>query len=179
MDNQNSPLDKKIITEDQIDLNDENQNLLNDGWTFWYHDPDEVDWSLNSYQKVFSFNTVETFWSLHKILKNEMLSSGMFFIMKNQIYPTWEDINNKNGGCWSFKILKKDAYKIWIQLAIYMISGNISPDIDLINGISISPKKGFCIIKIWNNDKNKCSINNICPSIPYISLEENIYKPFF
>ena len=29
------------------------------------------------------------------------------------IYPQWEDINNLNGGYWSFKIDKSKAQDVW------------------------------------------------------------------
>ena len=72
-----------------------------------------------------------------------MLNSGMFFIMKEGIYPLWEDNQNINGGCWSYKIIKKDAYKAWVQLAVSLIGESLSTETNFINGISISPKKGF------------------------------------
>ena len=47
-----------------------------------------------------------------------------------------------------------------------------------INGISISPKKGFCIIKIWNNNSKNSDTKFIVNTIPYIVNEESIYKAF-
>ena len=60
-----------------------------------------------------------------------------------------------------------------------MIGEYIASNVDdsmLINGISISPKKNFCVIKIWNklNKYNDISIlkHNICN----LKFEEVIYK---
>ena len=151
---------------------------LNSKWGFWYHDPENTNWDIKSYQKIFTFDTVEKFWSLHKHIENEMLNSGMFFIMKEGIYPLWEDNQNINGGCWSYKIIKKDAYKAWVQLAVSLIGESLSTETNFINGISISPKKGFCIIKIWNSDKHKKEISYISSNIPFFEGEEYIYKSF-
>ena len=129
-------------------------------------------------KKIFSFDSVEKFWALHKKIENEMLNSGMFFIMKEGIYPLWEDSQNINGGCWSYKIVKRDAYKAWVQLAVSLVGETLSNEDNLINGISISPKKGFCIVKIWNCDSKKKDISNITSDIPFFEGEEYIYKSF-
>ena len=46
----------------------------------------------------------------------------------------------------------------------------------LINGISISPKKNFCIIKIWNNDQTKSDLGLLNNEIPNLNFEECMYK---
>ena len=42
----------------------ENPNKLNDTWTLWFHSNDDVNWDLNSYKKIASFNTIEEFWNI-------------------------------------------------------------------------------------------------------------------
>ena len=44
----------------------------------------------------------------------------MFFIMREGIEPFWEDPQNVNGGCWSFKISKGNIKKYWTELSIYL-----------------------------------------------------------
>ena len=159
-------------------MNTTSHHPLNSKWVFWYHDPENTKWDIKSYQKIFSFDSVEKFWSLHKHIENEMINSGMFFIMKDGILPLWEDNSNINGGCWSYRIVKKDAYKAWVQLAVSLIGESLTSEDNFINGISISPKKGFCIIKIWNSDSNKKDISHISTDIPFFQGEEYIYKSF-
>ena len=70
----------------------------------------------------------------------------------------------------SFKIPSLQINEIWNKLISYLICENIQKDIqdrDSINGISISPKKEFNIIKIWfkNNINDLKSINFIEPYI--------------
>ena len=76
----------------------------------------------------------------------------MLFIMKEGITPLWEDIHNRNGGCFSYKINNKFVAQIWKDLS-YSLMGETLTEKELfnnnINGITISPKKNFCIIKIW------------------------------
>ena len=71
--------------------------------------------------------------------------------MKKGIFPNWEDPDNRNGGCLSFKIPSTNIIKEWNTLLLKCIKGGIvNPEyLDEINGISISPKKEFNIIKIW------------------------------
>ena len=82
---------------------------------------------------------------------------------------------NKNGGCWSFKIPKGNILKYWTELSIYLLGENVTKKDRIINGISISPKKTFCIIKIWNNnkEKNDKKLLNTKMDIPFDSC---IYK---
>ena len=74
--------------------------------------------------------------------------------MKKNIFPNWEDPLNRQGGCLSFKVPSKDIMKEWNQLLLYFINNNILSDKNNeVNGISISPKKEFNIIKIWFQKK--------------------------
>lgn len=151
---------------------------LNSKWDVWYHSPENNNWDLKSYQKVFSFDTIEHFWSFHNMIDNNIISNSMFFIMKENINPLWEDNNNIKGGCWSYKIIKKDSYETWINLAVDLIRDDLSSYKSFINGISISPKKGFCILKIWNNDSKKRNISNLNLNISLLKNDSYIYKSF-
>jgi hypothetical protein len=82
--------------------------------------------------------------------------------MKNDITPMWEDEENKNGGCWSFKIQEKEASKLWEELSLYLVSETISKINDDIQGLSICLKKNnHSIIKIWNKDTKNNNNKNI------------------
>jgi len=72
--------------------------------------------------------------------------------MKKGVNPTWEDPKNKEGGCFSFKVVNKNVFRCWNTLLTYLSTNNISKNekfIEKITGVTISPKKTFCIIKIW------------------------------
>ena len=45
-----------------------------------------------------------------------------------------------------------------------------------INGISISPKKTFCIIKIWNNDCSKQNIDILSKHLNFFDMNEVKYS---
>ena len=148
---------------------------LENSWNLWYHELFNSDWSIESYKKLYTFDNIAEFWILYNNLIS--LNNGMFFLMKNDILPIYEDKNNINGGYWSIKILNENILKTWIDLSIELIRGNLDKK-NIISGITLSYKKKFYIIKIWINNKkyNKLSyldLNNI-----NIKKEEILYNNF-
>ena len=142
-------------------MSEEISQTLNDTWTLWYHLTSDNNWNVDSYKKIITIRTLEETTYLANELSELYITNCMFFIMKNDIFPVWEDQSNKNGGCFSFKIQNRQVYEIWNSL-IYLIMGNtLFDDINhmkLVNGITISPKKYFCIIKVW---MSTCEIDDI------------------
>ena len=152
---------------------------LKNNWTLWFHNPESDEWSENSYIKIYSFNTIEQFWSLFNKIPTLHLSTGMYFLMKEDILPLWEDSKNITGGCWSYKVAKKEASQGYLDLLVATISENICPEHpDIINGASISPKKGFCIIKVWNNDSQYSDPKLLSSEINQIDISQTIYKSY-
>ena len=75
--------------------------------------------------------------------------------MREGIIPTWEDPKNRNGGCFSYKVANKNVTDVWKELSYVLVGASISnliPFVTSVTGITISPKKNFCIIKIWMTD---------------------------
>ena len=139
------------------------KHLLENKWTLWFHKINDNDWTIDSYKKVFTFNDIESFIVLFKKINN--FSAGMFFLMKEDIKPLWENKENINGGYWSFKVLKKNINEIWYRLSSQIIGNNCLKNLEnhsYINGISLSPKINNCIIKIWfSNLQTKNNIFDI------------------
>lgn len=140
---------------------------LNDTWSIYFHNPFDNNWDESGYIKLFTLANIEEFIMINSLLKKHT-NEGMFFIMRDHIFPKWNDPENKNGGFLSIKILKDKVPLFFEKIVIdlinetllkpeyYHLSGNI-------NGVSISPKKHFCIIKVWvkNFDLNDSSYFNI------------------
>ena len=149
-------------------------------WTLYFHAQDDNKWNLASFIKVGTVTTWREFWSLIEELKVETISEGMFFFMRDPIPPLWENHQNIRGGSYSIRVQKKDAGDVYVTYAIgAMISQMCKDTSNQINGISISPKKGFNIIKIWNIDagkhKNPTDIHLLCKEI---KQEDVMYTPF-
>jgi hypothetical protein len=109
---------------------------------------------ISNYKLLYKFKTVEETVSLINNLPERCIKNCMLFIMRENINPIWEDEKNREGGCFSFKIGNKLIKDIWETLTYSLVGENIftSEKNNLkINGITISPKKNFCIIKIWLN----------------------------
>ena len=125
---------------------------LHDNWIYWAHLPHDTDWTLKSYKKILTFNTVEEMITLSETIPEKMVKNCMLFLMRYGIHPTWEDPKNRKGGCFSYKITNKQAPHIWKLVSYNLVGETLSRDkefINTINGITISPKKNFCIMKIW------------------------------
>jgi hypothetical protein len=138
----------------------EEHNLLSDKWTLWAHLPHNTDWSIASYMKIFTYSTVEETIAVTETLPSILVENCMLFMMRDGIKPTWEDPKNRNGGCFSYKISNKTVTKVWKELSYVVVGGTVSKQSGYVNnvtGITISPKKNFCIIKIWMSD---CSNQN-------------------
>ena len=65
--------------------------------------------------------------------------------MRKDIKPTWEDENNKTGGCWSIKLPVDKSYDIWIKLSSYIVGETLVKNNLSINGLSICTKKSYHI----------------------------------
>jgi hypothetical protein len=87
----------------------------------------------------------------------EIIKKTILFVMRDKIKPMWEDPRNRAGGCFSFKVINKQVYNAWKAL-VYALCGEtlfMNPlHSKLVNGITISPKKNFCIIKVWLENCN-------------------------
>jgi hypothetical protein len=124
-------------------------------------------------------NSLETFWDMFTILKTSHFQNGMFFLMKNDIKPMWEDKRNVDGGCWSFRVTKKDVHRTWQELAMSTLGEFLMKESKyskIINGISISPKRSFSIIKIWNNNV-KLNESSLLNQVEGLNLSEIMFKP--
>ena len=131
---------------------EQQEHLLYDKWVLWAHLPHDTDWSLRSYNKIVELHSVEKVISCMNSVPSQMVKNCMLFLMRKGINPTWEDPKNIKGGCFSFKINNNDVYKTWTQLSYLLTGETLSNNHKLqknITGITISPKKSFCIIKIW------------------------------
>jgi hypothetical protein len=137
--------------------NNISHHKLNNKWTLWAHLPHNTDWSIKSYIPIFTFTTIEETLAVTETMPAILVENCMLFMMKEGIKPTWEDPKNRNGGCFSYKVSNKSVYKVWKELTYVVAGSSISKNMNFVNcvtGITISPKKNFCIIKIWMTDCN-------------------------
>jgi len=125
---------------------------LKNKWNLWAHLPHDLDWTFKSYKKIYQFKVLEETVAITESLPEHLVKNCMLFIMKDTIAPMWEDPKNRNGGCFSYKVSNKNVFEVWRDLTYTLIGETISSNSTFVNnvtGITISPKKNFCIVKIW------------------------------
>jgi len=138
---------EETVTSKKVSCHD-----LHDKWTLWAHLPHDTDWTVKSYKKIMTFSTVEEAITLYETIPDKMVKNCMLFLMREGIKPTWEDDKNRGGGCFSYKVGNKSITTTWKHASYSLIGESLTSESKLcasINGITISPKKNFCIIKIW------------------------------
>lgn len=120
-------------------------------WTLWYHDPNNNDYSLESYIKVSGISTVEHFWTVIESISMQAWTSGMFFLMREGYRPLWDAPENAKGGAWSKKTEESKTYPIFVDCMVHCLAEKVlTRNNETIVGVSVSPKGHFHIIKIWN-----------------------------
>lgn len=127
-------------------------HMLKNKWNLWAHLPQDPDWTVKSYKKIYQFKCLEEAIGITESLPADLVKNCMLFIMKDGITPMWEDPKNRNGGCFSYKVSNKNVFEVWRDLTYVLIGDSISNNNTFVNsvtGITISPKKNFCIVKIW------------------------------
>ncbi len=145
-------------------------------WVLWFHRVDDENWKEDSYIKVYDIETYEDILFVIQEIPN--ITSGMFFLMKKGIFPTYEDPENQNGGYWSLRITKKDSYDMWQKILYYICVDRITKDEkmnDQINGFTISPKINNCIFKIWTKNYKWMKAESLRGDIEGINPADTFY----
>ena len=132
---------------------------LNDVWSVYFHNPDDTSWTLDSYRRLGDLATVEDMWQMQLSIE-PFVPTGMFFVMREHVFPCWDDRSNIEGGCVSIKVAARSAPAAWELMVKRAVGETLMADDtvwDELNGISISPKRGFCIIKLWIRGLEHCT----------------------
>lgn len=144
-----------VVSSDRVGDGGAAEDLwLEDVWTWYFHDPSDTRWTLDSYKRLCDTSTVEDFWGMHEALAQHV-THGMFFVMRESVFPCWDDARNINGGCVSMKVAAPEVPQCWEGLLKRLLGETLAvadDDNGAVNGVSISPKRGFCIIKLWMSD---------------------------
>lgn len=136
---------------------------LNSKWSLFYHLPQNKSWDLLSYVNIDGIgyiDTLEKLIAINKYIPENIIKYCMLFVMLKGVSPMWEDIKNRNGGCFSYKVVNKFVCDVWRELVYLLCTSGLTvktTNMSKITGITISPKRNFCIIKIWLTD---CSVQD-------------------
>jgi len=129
-----------------------NQHLLNSKWVLYYHDSYDKNWNISSFQNIIEISYTNQLIAINESMPEFVIKNGMLFLFRQGINPFWEDPKNKDGGFLSFKLDNSVVHNVWKSFVYGLCGETLFKNVNLnsfVNGISISPKKSFCIIKIW------------------------------
>jgi len=152
---------------------------MNFEYSLYAHHQKDRTWNEKSYLELCTVDDTDTFWKLMNTIENQKLyETFSLFFMKHKIKPVWEDPQNKNGGCWSFKITPDNSehtHDIWVNTCIKCISKEIIESSENVNGVSIIPKDTHIIIKVWVKNSNRCEFKKEFSEL--LRSKRGIYQP--
>lgn len=148
-----------------------NDKKLNSYWTVWVHRTNCTDWKITGYQRVYIINSIGSFWRFFNNFQMLNTYQNNIFIMREEIAPIWEDVNNKFGGICSLKIdstqrgLKTDiSTEIFTIMSMLLMNETLVAKNKNINGISFGVKKRSTLIKVWT--KTYDAANDFIKELP-------------
>jgi hypothetical protein len=120
-------------------------------WTLYFHDPADTDWKPDSYKRIGTFHNFSGLWGTLQYINDSRFVAGMYFLMRDPYLPLWEHRSNIHGGSYCIKIPESRAAETFQRYAAAAILRLVSLESkNEIVGVTISPKKGFHILKLWN-----------------------------
>jgi hypothetical protein len=152
---------------------------LNTHWILWHHSIKDTTWTKSSYKQIYRFESLIDYSLFQDIIQLNHLQNGMFFLMRDGIFPNWEDPDNSEGCCISFKAPGKQLKEEFCKILLYCLTEDILRDPDNfeeLNGISIAPKKEFNIVKLWMRNKQKKYTDMLKEIKPYLLDNNSMIK---
>ena len=126
-------------------------------WTFYFHESDDKSWGAESYKKIHVAASWEGMGTLLREMGPARIMGGVLKVMRGETSPLWENKVNIRGGAYCLKIPRRTAVEVFTRYlaAAAADCATTDPARNQIVGVTISPKRGFCIIKLWNLDASK------------------------
>ena len=121
-------------------------------WKFYFHDPSNPNWGEKDYILIATVSSWLQFWIVMNAISDAQFEQGGFFFMKDGFPPRYEHYTNRKGGAYQLQVSQTDEYrKIFTIYCISMILETCVKDPkNKIVGVTISLKRGFYILKLWN-----------------------------
>ncbi|XP_047313486.1 eukaryotic translation initiation factor-like [Impatiens glandulifera] len=118
-----------VVVAEQVDSTPATKQThhLERKWAFWLDNQSKpkqgAAWGT-SLRKVYTFDTVEEFWSLYdQIFKpSKLVGNADFHLFKSGIEPKWEDPECAYGGKWTITSSSKDYLEnAWLETMMALI----------------------------------------------------------
>lgn len=126
-------------------------DALPSSWQLWAHLPHDTNWKEASYKLLGGVDTVGSAAALCHALPDQMVRNCMLFLMRGSVKPMWEDPANRRGGAFSYRVPNRIIPQTWKTLMYKVMGETLDASASALDvaGITISPKKTFCVVKIW------------------------------
>lgn len=132
-------------------------------WNFLYHLDENKLWRPVDFIKLCSVSNLRELWLLLKSLSCEHINgfkdSCIYYLMRDDITPAWEDSKNRGGTTLSIQVPETIMIQVWSLLVMLVVGETFAENNGLVNGICIKyvPKNNtntthytepFALIKI-------------------------------
>jgi hypothetical protein len=124
-------------------------------WKLYFHAPTNPSWQEKDYILLATLTSWADYFTWMNAISDTDFEPGGFFLMKDGFQPRYEHFTNKRGGAYQIQISQtEDEYrKLFDYYAIGMIQeANTTDSKNKIVGLSISLKRKYYILKVWNMD---------------------------
>jgi hypothetical protein len=147
-------------------------------WTVYFHELEDKSWTAESYKRLQVVNSWEALGAVLRELGPQKSLNGLLRIMRGDVSPLWENKVNIRGGSYCLKISRRNAMEVFNRYVAAAALGQATKDpANEIVGVTISPKRGTCIIKIWNlNAKAFGAASDLALLHDEVKEEEILYR---
>jgi hypothetical protein len=123
-------------------------------WKLYFHDPANNNWGPDDYILLATITSWSEYWIVMNAISDSQFEPGGLFFMHGDHPPRYEHYSNKRGGGYQIQVSQTEDYrKTFDVYCIAMIQRLISRDpANSIVGVTISLKRGFYILKLWNTN---------------------------
>ncbi|KAK2745261.1 hypothetical protein FQN57_003956 [Myotisia sp. PD_48] len=160
-------------------------------WVAWYEkNPEPVHSNNRLYLLHDDVSDIGTFYRIYNNYPWEKIRlRDTVHIFRRETKPLWEDSENLNGGCWTFRVPKSKSQAFFHEVAILCMANEfqavLQAEHDHVLGVSISARANSHLISIWNklgsNQRAIQIIENvilerISPHLRPVSTKSYFYK---
>lgn len=123
-------------------------------YKLWIHKEGEA-WDITGFDDPsYVVDSVGTFLEFFCNIQKYDLSVYSFYFMKMYepgkfVEPTWEHFMNRDGSTCSIRIDAINGLELFTIMSLLMFNNVLIPNMDLVNGISVSKKTNWILIKLW------------------------------
>lgn len=139
-----------------MDPLDNSSPFLNDTWRVYAHNPTDADWTHRSYAPIGLVTSVDEFWTVWNSCA-PCVDRTMLFFMREHVFPSWDDPACIEGSIGSAIVGvdgAPDVFREVVQRALGETLTSDGREWSMVNGVSIGPKNGFCVVKVWTGERD-------------------------